>query len=690
MATLTTKAETRDLLLPLAVVAVVGLMILPLPAFLLDTLLMCNIAFALCLLISSVYLSESEEFSSLPMMLLLATLFRLGLNISTTRQLLSSGEPPEIVAAFGNFVVGGNLAVGVVIFSIITVVQFLVISKGAERIAEVAARFTLDAMPGKQMAIDADVRAGIIGLGEAKEKRKALHRESKLFGALDGAMKFVKGDAIAGLLITIINITAGVVVGVTQQGLDLGTAFRKFTLFTVGDGLVSQVPALLVAVAAGIVVTRVENKDRGFIGREMFAQLGREPQALGTCAGVMLILAFVPGMPTVPFLGASILFFLIAKKGVLERAQAAKEDVDSTFQPKIFSPLVLRLSLDAARVLQQEAHLPQLIKQLRSKTFDTRGVTISAVEFDIDDSLVDIQASIFVHGVAMEKISFANEGNSGGDKANGSASMNGFSARIADSLGRLVEKNLLEFIDDTHTRILLEAHQATAEDLINSVVPKLISITGLTTLFRQLLLENVSIRDMRRILQAISEYNLNQKASATNQPSSSPQMQLSASLSQNSRFPHEMCALLAHVREALGRTISADITHGSSTLEAFVLSPELDYLFAKLSILNLPPEPDFADRITSIIRGLRERDPELFVVLTSRSARLPFSQLMAGYMPDMRVISVSELSADIKLTHPIYVEVEGLSLNGKAPSEFSETNNMPNAAAFSMPSMETH
>ena len=242
--------QLRDLLLPLILLLVVGMMIFPLPVLLLDFLLVCNITLSLSLLLGSVYLLEPERFTSLPTVLLLATLFRLGLNISTTRQVLGEGTAPDVVAAFGRVVISGNLVVGIVIFLIVALVQFLVIAKGAERVAEVAARFTLDAMPGKQMAIDADIRAGILSLSEARDRRKDLQRGSRLYGALDGAMKFVKGDAIAGLIITGINMVGGFFVGIVQRGLDVFTAAHRYTIFTICDGLVSQLPALLTAVAA--------------------------------------------------------------------------------------------------------------------------------------------------------------------------------------------------------------------------------------------------------------------------------------------------------------------------------------------------------------------------------------------------------------------------------------------------------
>jgi len=254
------KGQMNKVLLPLTVISVVAMILFPLPYQLLDIMLAANFAFCIILLLSSLFVSESDRFTSLPTILLLSTLFRLGLNISSTRLILSGSAVPDMIIAFGQFVVAGSTIVGLVIFAIISIIQFVVIAKGSERVAEVAARFTLDAMPGKQMSIDADMRAGLLSLSEAREKRRELHRESKLYGALDGAMKFIKGDAIVGLLIIIVNISAGFLIGVIRDGMPVFKALERYTLLTIGDGLVSQIPAVLVSIAAGIVITRVSEK----------------------------------------------------------------------------------------------------------------------------------------------------------------------------------------------------------------------------------------------------------------------------------------------------------------------------------------------------------------------------------------------------------------------------------------------
>src|SRR3954470_1477538 len=296
-------AKYSDIVLAIIVVSIVGMMIVPLPTLLMDLLLTVNISLSVILLLISLYVPHALQLSVFPTLLLITTMFRLSLTISTTRLILLTGNPGEVVVAFGNFVVRGNFVVGAVIFIILTVVNFIVIAKGSERVAEVAARFTLDAMPGKQMSIDADLRAGAIEMEEGRRKRRDLERESQLFGAMDGAMKFVKGDAIAGIIITVINIVGGLSIGVLQKGLAVGDAAKKYTLLTIGDGLVNMIPAILISTAAGIIVTRVGGEEEGsHLGKDIGGQLTAYPKAIAISAGMLLLLAMVPGLPTIPFL----------------------------------------------------------------------------------------------------------------------------------------------------------------------------------------------------------------------------------------------------------------------------------------------------------------------------------------------------------------------------------------------------
>ncbi len=311
------------------VVLILGIMLLPMPTFLMDVFLVMNITGALVILFVAMYVFKPLEFSVFPGVLLIVTLFRLSLNVGTTRLILSEGYAGEIIESFGNFVVGGNYVVGIVIFLILVLINFVVITKGAGRIAEVSARFTLDAMPGKQMAIDADLNAGLIDDIQAKERREIVSKEAGFHGAMDGASKFVRGDAIAGLIITAINIIGGLSIGMTQGGLSFSDAAAKYTLLTIGDGIVAQIPALIISTAAGIIVTRASS-DSDF-GEDIRSQVSKQPKAVMVSAGVLGVMGFVPGLPFIPFAIMSIALFGIgrmASKSLEAEAAELEEESD--------------------------------------------------------------------------------------------------------------------------------------------------------------------------------------------------------------------------------------------------------------------------------------------------------------------------------------------------------------------------
>ncbi|PQQ42701.1 EscV/YscV/HrcV family type III secretion system export apparatus protein [Photorhabdus luminescens] len=321
--------ERKDIMLAILLLAVVFMMVLPLPPILLDILIAINMTISVVLMMMAVYINSPLQFSAFPAVLLVTTLFRLALSVSTTRMILLQADAGKIVYTFGNFVVGGNLIVGIVIFLIITIVQFIVITKGSERVAEVSARFSLDAMPGKQMSIDGDMRAGVIDVNEARERRSIIEKESQMFGSMDGAMKFVKGDAIASLLIIFVNILGGITIGVTQKGMSAADALQLYAILTVGDGMVSQVPALLIAITAGIIVTRVSSEDASDLGNEIGEQVVAQPKAL-LIGGVLLVLfGLIPGFPTLTFLTLAL---VVAGGGYLlfqrQRQASASQETD--------------------------------------------------------------------------------------------------------------------------------------------------------------------------------------------------------------------------------------------------------------------------------------------------------------------------------------------------------------------------
>ena len=607
------KAKIWDLLLPAAVVATVGMMVFPVPLWMLDFLLMCNITFALSLLITSVYLSEPERFTALPSILLLATLFRLGLNISTTRQILAIGDAPATVMTFGQFVVQGSLVVGIVVFLIITLVQFLVVAKGAERVAEVAARFSLHGMPGKQMSIDAEVRTGLLGLVEAREKRMDLQRESRLYGSLDGAMKFVKGDAIAGVLITILNISAGLILGVTRHGLDIAQAVEKFTLFTIGDGLVSQIPALLVAVAAGIAVTRVGDDQRTFLGRDVLKQLTQEPQAVGITAVVLAALGAVPGFPAIAFWPMSFCLFLCAR--YLKRSRAVEEQrlLQTEFRPALLSQLILRLSPVATRRLQQEQQLPALVQSLRNEVFADRGLIAPELQFDVIENEEDLYVELLFEGVPFCSID-AN--------AVSTSAQELLSEEIVHRLRHFFYDRSVDLIDDTQTRMLLEVHRPTCEDLINSVVPEALAVTQLTTLLRQLVREGVGVRALHTILQSVAEHSL-------------------------AKSEHSW-ELLARVRVGLKKTITRSLPLQDGLVAGWVLSARLSAFFAQHQLADMPVDAHLVGNLVEEIRTRRIEDEPL-VLFTSSNAREIVSTSLRNEKLALSVIASEEIDPTVEI-----------------------------------------
>jgi flagellar biosynthesis protein FlhA len=324
-ATITRLLARADLLFTVALFGTVLLLVLPVPPFIIDVLLALNIGLSLLVLLAIVYVKDPPEFSGFPTMLLVLTLFRLSLNISSTRQILAHGYAGEIIEGFGHFVIQGNYIVGAVVFLILVVINFVVITKGAGRIAEVSARFTLDALPGKQMAIDAELNAGIIDEAQATARRLKVQKEADFYGAMDGASKFVRGDAVAGILITLVNVLGGFAIGVFQMGMSLGESLQKFTLLSIGDGLVSQIPALIISIGAGLLVTRAS--DNNNLGTQVTGQLFRYPRALGIAAGCMAVFGLMPGMPLLPFMG------LAAIAGIMAKTMKATEETAGTASP---------------------------------------------------------------------------------------------------------------------------------------------------------------------------------------------------------------------------------------------------------------------------------------------------------------------------------------------------------------------
>ncbi|MBN1878541.1 FHIPEP family type III secretion protein [bacterium] len=548
-------SKYSDVILAAFVVLVVGMMIIPLPTGLLDVLLTFNIAIGITILLVVLYITSAIRLASFPSLLLIATLFRLALNVSTTRLILLKGDAGRVVEAFGNFVVQGNMVVGAIVFLILTLVNFIVISKGSERVAEVSARFTLDAMPGKQMAIDADLRAGAFDLQEARTRRRELSRESQLFGAMDGAMKFVKGDAIAGILITAVNIVGGLIIGIWTKQMTLSEAIELYGILTIGDGLLSQLPALIVSVASGLMVTRVDPELTGdHLGKDLSTQILAYPKALIIVSVLLLILGFVPALPLLPFWFLSgsigmIGLFLLGKNehdksgpvSLITRVQSSRANQIILATP---SPITLLAGRNVLELLSSDNPDSQFFKflepKLRQEIYWETGVQIPGIRIQgapghlqKDSFEIYIMDTLVYRGLIPSDKAFVKNVN---DDSNLMSAMGeilcdefkecgllipenqserltkaGFevvtgSDLIILQMKKIISYHAAEFLGLQEVKWLCDELEKLYPDTVNETVPRVISYQRLCDILRRLVQENVSIRDLKRILEALSEY----------------------------------------------------------------------------------------------------------------------------------------------------------------------------------------
>ncbi len=675
-----------DIALAALVVGIVGMMIIPLPTFLLDLLISLNIAVSVTLLLIAIYVSDALKIATFPSLLLITTLFRLALEVSATRLILLKADGGEVIHAFGNFVVAGNLVVGGVIFFILTIIQFVVISKGAERVAEVGARFTLDAMPGKQMSIDAELRGGHIDHHEARRRRALLTRESQFFGAMDGAMKFVKGDAIAGVVVLVTNIVGGLIIGMVQRGLDAGAAARTYTVLTIGEGLVAQIPALIISTAAGIIVTRVSSEEEGgHLGRDIGLQILGQPKALGIAGALLLAMALVPGLPTVPFLLLGLVLCFVAYQlptlgrdpssatsddtsqgGAAARGPATRDGAAGRSEAL---PLLAPIAIELAGPLADEVLagaggarlLREVIPALRERYFAETGIVLPAVRLrPIVGALNDGGFVIRLNEVPMARgevvpgggltfetparLAAANVPSRTTVYPDGTAAawiaredlaaarVNGIAVLgteefIAAHLLQLVRRYGHEFVGVQEAQALLDGIEKTQPALVREVVPKLVSPILLADVLRRLAEERVSLRDLREILGALAQW-----------------------------APHERdpVALTEHVRAALRRQITHQYAGAAGTLGVFMLDPVIEdtvreaiHKTASGSYLAL--EPGLARDIVMAVRRAIPASNSMPVLVTNADIRRYVKRLVEGELPGLAVLSFQELSPETQL-----------------------------------------
>jgi type III secretion protein V len=472
-----------EIVFSLIILLLIAGLALPVPPFFLDFLLSANLLFSLILLFTTLSVVDPIKLSTLPMLLLMATLFRLSLNIATTRSILSSGSGGQLVELFGRLVISENLVVGTVIFFIITLVQFVVVAKGGERVAEVSARFALDALPGKQMSIDADVRSGLIDFETARNRRQEVQLESRLYGALDGAMKFVKGDAIAGIVIALINAGGGIAIGVGREGLSITQSLHKYTLLSVGDGLLSQIPSFLNALAAGLIVTRVGRETGRSSIREMVIQIVQCNSLLMIVGIFSCIAAFLPGVPLYPFFGFGML--LTIGGGISSRTvNRQQNNSNNHFRPSPPPLITLTVLKERYSDPQRGMELVRMVERNRERLYAQTGLIIPPCEIrwgEAEGMLISIR------GTVRETL------HSGSD------------SEIEDQFFNALWKVRVELVDNIMIRRLLDFCDARAPELVAHVIPTVISVTQLTVLARSLLEEGIAVLNFETILQAVAE-----------------------------------------------------------------------------------------------------------------------------------------------------------------------------------------
>jgi len=681
----TEKGIDRDLVLAnsnvlsaVAVVVIIGLMVVPVAPTLLDLLLTFSIAFSVVILLVSLYLKEPLHFSSFPSLLLIVTLFRLSLNIASTRLILSRGSAGAVIQSFGDFVVGGNYVIGVIVFIILVVVNFLVITKGSGRIAEVAARFTLDAMPGKQMAIDADLNAGLINEPEARRRRAKIASEAEFFGAMDGASKFVRGDAIAGIIITVINIAGGFIIGMLQMGMEAGEALNRFTLLTVGDGLVSQIPALLVATSAGMVVTRQSGTLN--LGQALSLQIFRQQRAVFLAAGILFLFALIPGLPTAPFL---VLAALIGGAGFVvggrvreidkeEAAKASAEQVEASPEAEgirgedlfVMDRLELEIGYGLIPLVDESrsGDLLQRIGNIRRQVGGELGIFIQPVRVRDNLQLKANEYLIKLKGVPIARAELlpdrllAMSTEPGGGELEGiettepafglpaiwiekdrknAAEMEGYTvvepaAVLATHLSETIRNNADELLSRQDVRDMCESVREFAPALVEETIPDKVPVNTLHNVLRALLHERVPVRDIVTIIETLANHG--------------------------SGAPVDF--LSEKVREALRRTISALYSDPAGKIPVVSLHPATEQVLLqanqeseKAGAIVLDPDftREFLTNLETTLRGAYGRgSPPVLLVPTP--IRLFVKRLIEPTYPNLAVIGYTEVcpSAEVQ------------------------------------------
>jgi flagellar biosynthesis protein FlhA len=670
-------ARNQDIALAMCVVAILVVLIIPVPTWILDVLLTINIAVSVVVMLATIYLQHPIEFAVFPSLLLMLTLFRLSLNVASTRLILSQANAGRVIDAFGSYVTAGNYVVGFVIFSILVVIQFVVITRGASRISEVAARFTLDAMPGKQMGVDADLNAGLITEEQARARRRNIEREADFYGAMDGATKFVRGDAVAGIIITLVNIIGGLVIGVMLQGFSLVDALQVYTRLTVGDGLVAQVPALIVSTAAGLIVTRTVSEDN--LGADFARQLTRYPRAVWVAGVLLAIMGIVPGMPTVPFLFVSAVLFLVAyqvsqarsrqtvatrAKEATERARAAEAPAPRTEDLLIVDPLKVELGygLIALADSRQGGDLLTRVQIIRQQMATRMGFIVPVVrvvdnmrlrpnEYRIKLREAEVAryelmpdhylamnpglAEEEIEGIPTKEPAFGLQAVWVPRNQRDRAERLGYtivepSAVVATHLTEILTTYASELLTRQDIQNLINHVKEKAPSVVEELVPNILTLGEVQKVLQNLLRERVSIRNLESVLEVLADYGPRTKDTEL---------------------------LTEYVRHALARPISAAYADEEGRLRVVTLAPQLEREILEAvrhaeTGEHIPLEPSRADTIARntvqavqpLVMGGQEP-----VVLTSAQIRRYFKRIVNRLMPKIVVLSYNEIDPAMRL-----------------------------------------
>ncbi|MGE0761704.1 MAG: flagellar biosynthesis protein FlhA [Bdellovibrionales bacterium] len=676
-----------DLLVAVGLVAILAVMIIPLPAIMLDLALTFSLGLSLLILLVAVYTERSLDFSVFPSLLLMATLFRLALNVATTRLILTHGHDGgdsvgAVIQAFGHFVVGDNYVIGLIVFIILVVINFIVITKGSGRVAEVAARFTLDAMPGKQMSIDADLNAGLITEQDARKRRKEIEAEADFYGSMDGASKFVRGDAIAGIIITVVNIVGGLLIGVMQKNLDVAAAAKTYTMLTIGDGLVTQIPALIISTAAGIIVTR--NSASKNMGTEVATQLFLKPRAVAIVAVILGLLGVVPGLPTTPFFFMAIILGGIAwfvnrhgdekiekeRRMAEEEARKPKREAIENMLPLDLVELEVGYGLINVVESDQSGDLLERIVSIRKQFALDLGIVVPSIHIRDNLQLEPGEYRLMIKGNRVGGGTLRPDSMLAMDPGNVTRRINGTPTKepafgldalwisknqkedaemagytvvdlptvMATHITEIIRTHAHELFGRQEASSLLDTFKKSYPKVVEELVPNLLSLGAVVKVLQNLLREQVSIRDLLTIFETLAD---------------------EASRNKDAEI------LTEAVRKALARGITAKFRNDGDRLAVITLDPNIEELIANSLLqteqgVQLVMDPRSAQELINRIARTIEAHPEIAaqpVLLTSPTARRHLFKLTSRFIPQLTVLSHNELSSDARVTAVGVVEM---------------------------------